>query len=233
MIDIIPEARLNLIIYYLRNDDVKEAYKLCKDMQPMKPQEYILLGVVNAMIGQKEDSREHLKRAQQYFQSVGTSASECDTIPGRQCMASCFFILKQFDDVLIYLKSIKSFFKNDDDFLWNYGIALAASGNYKEAEEVLLSIQNEKYKQEYCYKAWLARCYIMNSKPGLAWDLYVKMGSSNEALGLVQLIANDCYKTCAFYYAAKAFDVLERLDPNPEYWDGKRGACMYNYDHQH
>lgn len=28
-----------------------------------------------------------------------------------------------------------------------------------------------------------------------------------------------------FLYAAKAFDVLERLDPNPEYWEGKRGAC--------
>jgi len=30
----------------------------------------------------------------------------------------------------------------------------------------------------------------------------------------------------AFYYAAKAFDVLERLDPDPEYWEGKRGACV-------
>lgn len=29
-----------------------------------------------------------------------------------------------------------------------------------------------------------------------------------------------------FFYAAKAFDVLERLDPNPEYWEGKRGACV-------
>ena len=29
-----------------------------------------------------------------------------------------------------------------------------------------------------------------------------------------------------FYYAAKAFDVLERLDPNPEYWEGKRGGCV-------
>lgn len=27
-------------------------------------------------------------------------------------------------------------------------------------------------------------------------------------------------------YAAKAFDVLERLDPDPEYWEGKRGACV-------
>ena len=30
------------------------------------------------------DSREHLKVAQQYFQLLGASASECDTIPGRQ-----------------------------------------------------------------------------------------------------------------------------------------------------
>lgn len=54
---------------------------------------------------------------------MGASASECDTIPGRQCMASCFFLLKQFEDVLIYLKSIKTYFYNDDDFNWNYGIA--------------------------------------------------------------------------------------------------------------
>jgi len=30
----------------------------------------------------------------------------------------------------------------------------------------------------------------------------------------------------AFFYSAKAFDVLERLDPSPEYWEGKRGACV-------
>ena len=29
-----------------------------------------------------------------------------------------------------------------------------------------------------------------------------------------------------FYYAAKSFDMLERLDPNPEYWEGKRGAAI-------
>ena len=29
----------------------------------------------------------------------------------------------------------------------------------------------------------------------------------------------------SFYYSAKAFDVLERLDPSNEYWEGKRGAC--------
>lgn len=87
---------MNLVIYYLRHDEVQEAYELIKDLEPSVPQEYILKGVVNAVMGQKAGSREHLKLAQQFFQLVGASASECDTIPGRQCMASCFFLLKQF-----------------------------------------------------------------------------------------------------------------------------------------
>ena len=123
--------------------------------------------------------------AQQYFQLVGASASECDTIPGRlvrltgpgrparcgrnarigavhrtvrdgsresnllfaclpQCMAMCFFLLKQFEDVLIYLKSVKTYFYNDDDFNFNYAMAKSATGNYKDAEELLLVIQNER-----------------------------------------------------------------------------------------
>ena len=52
------------------------------------------------------------------------------------------------------------------------------------------------------------------------------MNSSTESFNLLQLIANDCYRMGHFLYAAKAFDVLERLDPDPEYWEGKRGACV-------
>ncbi|KAL9956958.1 hypothetical protein ACROYT_G038525 [Oculina patagonica] len=226
LVDVIPEARLNLVIYYLRQDDVVEAYNLIKDLEPTTPQEYILKGVVNAALGQEQGSREHLKIAQQYFQLVGGSASECDTIPGRQCMASCFFLLKQFEDVLIYLNSIKSYFYNDDSFNFNYAQAKAAVGNYKEAEEIFLLIQSEKIKNDYTYLSWLARCYIMNHKARPAWELYLKMETSGESFSLLQLIANDCYKMGQFYYAAKAFDVLERLDPNPEYWEGKRGACV-------
>ena len=43
------------------------------------------------------------------------------------------------------------------------------------------------------------------------------------------MIANECYKTGYFFYAVKAFDVLERLDPSPEYWEGKRGACVGSF----
>ncbi|XP_068237656.1 intraflagellar transport protein 56 [Palaemon carinicauda] len=226
LVDVIPEARLNLVIYYLKQDEIQEAYALLKDLEPTVPQEYILKGVVNAAIGQETGSRENLKVAQQYFQLVGGSASECDTIPGRQCMASCFFLLKQFDDVMLYLNSIKSYFYNDDTFNFNYAQAKAALGDYREAEEVFLLIQSEMIKSDYVFLSWLARCYIMNSKPRLAWELYLKMETSAEAFSLLQLIANDCYKMGQFYYAAMAFDVLERLDPNPEYWEGKRGACV-------
>lgn len=51
LIDIIPEARLNLVIYYLKNDDVNEAYQLIKDMECVLPKEYILKAVVHAVIG--------------------------------------------------------------------------------------------------------------------------------------------------------------------------------------
>lgn len=226
LLETIPEARLNLIIYYLRRQAVNDAYELIRDIDAATPQEYILKGVVHATLGQATGNRDHLKMAQQCFQLVGTAAQECDTIPGRQCMASFHFLMKNFEDVNVYLNSIKAYMYNDDDFNFNHGIALAATRNYKAAEEALLLIHNETYKAEYVYISWLARCYIMNGNPRSAWDLYLKMTSSNESFNLLQLIANDCYKMGHFLYAAKAFDVLERLDPDPEYWEGKRGACV-------
>jgi intraflagellar transport protein 56 len=324
LVDILPEARLNLVIFHLRNNDIKEAFHLVKDLKPNTPQEYILKGVVHASLGQNDGSDENLKTAQQYFQlvsfllshppplslgylgvlwllmgvQVGASASECDTIPGRQCMASCFFLLKQFEDVLIYLKSIKSYFSSggltsgrlrlpgtpvarseaymswaevssrrscvlsacavlfssflscplpdlpctltcvasfllprprtlpDDDFNWNYGLAKASVGEFAEAEEALLAIQNETYQSDPIFQHWLTRTYIMNNKPGLAWEMYLRMENSTVGHNLLQLIANDCYKMGHFLFSAKAFDVLERLDPAPEYWEGKRGACV-------
>jgi len=205
---------------------MQEAYELIKDLEPTTPQEYILKGVVNASVGQALGSREHIKMAQQFFQLVGASATECDTIPGRQCMAACFFLLKQFEDVNIYLNSIKAYMYNDDDFNWNHCISLCQTGNYAGAEEAMLLVTKESYKQEYCYISYLSRCYIMNGKPRDAWELYLKMDTSNESFNLLQLIANDCYRMGQFLYAAKAFDVLEKSDPDPEYWEGKRGACV-------
>lgn len=61
-----------------------------------------------------------MKNAQQYLHLVGGSAAECDTIPGRQSMASAFFLYGQFEEVLVYLNSIRSYFVNDNTFTYNY-----------------------------------------------------------------------------------------------------------------
>ncbi|KAK3907924.1 Intraflagellar transport protein 56 [Frankliniella fusca] len=214
LVDVIPEARLNLVIYYLKQDEVREAYQLIKDLEPAVPAEYNLKGVVNASMGQETGSREHIKFAQQYFELVGSSDSECDTIPGRQCMASCYFLMRQFSEVLLYLTSIKSYFYTDDTFNFNYAQAKCAVGNFKEAEEAFLLIQNEKIRN------------MMNGKPQMAWEIYLRLETSAESFNLLQLIANDCYRLGHFWFSAKAFDMLERLDPSPEHWEGKRGACV-------
>ena len=50
---VVPEARLNLVIYFMHNGDVQEAFELMKDIEPSSPQEYILKGVTNLAVGPK------------------------------------------------------------------------------------------------------------------------------------------------------------------------------------
>ena len=56
--------------------------------------------------------------------------------------------------------------------------------------------------------------------------MYLQQQTSQRSFALLQLIANECYSVGQFYWAARAFDVLERLDPEPQYWEGKQGACV-------
>jgi len=226
LVGVLPEARLNLTIHSLKNGEIQEAEKLMKSVEPSQPAEYILKAVIHLQLGNMEQSKEHLKTAQQFFQVVGQSATECDTIPGRQCMASCYFLLNQWDDVMLYLSSIKPYFLSEDSFNFNFGQALSKKGKWPEAEEALLAVRDEKITSDFVYVSWLTRCFIMNGKPNQAWENYLKTDSSQGTFTILSMIANDCYRTGQFYYSAKAFDVLERLDPSPEYWEGKRGACI-------
>lgn len=77
LLPVLPEARLNLVIYHLRQGNVNEGSELMSSVDPSAPSEYILKAIVNALQGQKNGDREALKVAQQYFQLVGGSASEC------------------------------------------------------------------------------------------------------------------------------------------------------------
>lgn len=54
LVDILPEARLNLVVYYLRQGENEEAYELIKDLEPAIPQEYVLKAIVNVVVGQEK-----------------------------------------------------------------------------------------------------------------------------------------------------------------------------------
>jgi len=114
LIDFIPEARLNLAIYHLKNGEVEDAAEILENIEPTTRDEFILKATSNVGLSQSCNimvgrSTGLLKEAQSYFETVGSSPSEADTIPGRMCMAQYFFLLEQFDDVNIYLGSIQSY----------------------------------------------------------------------------------------------------------------------------
>lgn len=114
----------------------------------------------------------------------------------------------------------------DDTFNFNYGQAKTACGHYKEAEEIFTQIKDPKIRSDYVYIASLTRCYVFNKKSQMAWEMYLKLETSTDSFNLLLLLANDCYRMGEFWYAAKAFDMLDRLEPNPEFWEGKRGAIV-------
>tara|TARA_B110000971_G_scaffold220644_1_gene264847 strand:- start:1104 stop:2198 length:1095 start_codon:yes stop_codon:yes gene_type:complete len=253
----LPEARLNLCVFHLNNGNSFDAFQLLKDCEPATPHEYILKGVTHAVMGQMDatefaekngqknnsttDQQEHLKRAQQCFQIVGASANECDTIPGRQSMASCFLLLEQHDDALVYLKSVSEFSKQDDDFHWNHGMASSAVGDWKTGLDELRAVRDGKYTNELPFKVWLAKCLVRNGKAPEAWTLCEETagggdletedeasldGAQNDLLYLLQVVADECYLVGEFYVAMRAFDELERLSDSDAFWVGKRGAAV-------
>lgn len=71
LVEIFPEAKLNLVIYHLKQKNWQDAYKLVSDLEPRNPKEYALKGVVCAAYGQEVDNSEILLQAQHDFQTVG------------------------------------------------------------------------------------------------------------------------------------------------------------------
>ncbi|KAF4320405.1 hypothetical protein BBO99_00005766 [Phytophthora kernoviae] len=222
----LEEAQLNLVLLHLKRREYHKAFALVEDLEPRNTAEQTIKAVLHGIIGEQTHSKEHIFLAEKYYHAAGSSSENCDTIPGRQCMASYYLLRKEFNEANVYLSSISTYLATDDAFNWNYGASLAAAGAYREAEEVLLRVQNPQLRSHLVLCGWLARCYIYSGRTSLAWEIYLKTENSESAFVLVKQIANDCYKVKEFFYAAKAFDVLERLDPDPEYWEGKRGACV-------
>lgn len=105
---------------------------------------------------------------------------------------------KYFDgSKMVHVVTPKIF--SDDTFNFNYAQAKTACNQFKEAEETFLLIQDPKIKSDYVYISNLARCYVMNGKPQLAWEMYLKMETGTESFNLLLLIANDCYRMGEFW----------------------------------
>ena len=212
------------------------------DLEPATPHEYVLKGVTHVAAGQAadvddRDAREHLKLAQQCFQIVGSSASECDTIPGRQSMASCFHLLDQHEDALVYLKSVAEFSKDDDDFHWNFGMCAAASGDWRAGEEELSRVANDAYRDELPHKTWLAKCLRANGKAAAAWALCEETAAAGDDAaedGAAERAAESrraaargggrVLRDRRVLRGDARFDELELLEDSDAFWEGKRGA---------
>ena len=78
-------------------------------------------------------------------------------------MASCYFLLNQWDDVMLYLSSIKPYFLSDDSFNFNFGQALCKKGKWPEAEEALLAVRNEKITSDFVYVRLVAKLQLTRS----------------------------------------------------------------------
>ncbi|CAL4138726.1 unnamed protein product, partial [Meganyctiphanes norvegica] len=119
LVDVIPEARLNLVIYYLKQDEIHEAYNLLKDLEPTVPQEYILKGVVNAAIGQEQGSHSPLKYSTRNTQ-IKSSGSNHLTIPGGQVLILCFLVLPRWCDIDFSWNFMRAFMYLFDNYNFRY-----------------------------------------------------------------------------------------------------------------
>ncbi|CAD5216238.1 unnamed protein product [Bursaphelenchus okinawaensis] len=211
LVDVVPEARLNLCIYYLKKNNIDAAFEMMENKDTFG-QNSLLRAITYTMKGYEERNKEMLESAARLFKDFGDTESDCDTIAGRQSMASAEFLWRQFDQALIYLRSIKNFFESDELFHYNYGQALAQSGEYVEAEQVLETLKDPEYIHDICYLLCLARSYIKNGKSEKAWDLCKSGENTHDIVRLLHLVANDCYIAESYYYSLKAFDHLHGID---------------------
>ena len=86
-------------------------------------------------------------------------------------------------------------------------------------------MQNNLYVQELSYCTWLARCYIKNKKPELAWNLYSSINEENR-IYFLKVIGGDSFRSKSFLIAARSFHKLSTLDIDFDYSEGTKSACV-------
>eukprot|EP00297_Palpitomonas_bilix_P003360 CAMPEP_0113885446 /NCGR_PEP_ID=MMETSP0780_2-20120614/10916_1 /TAXON_ID=652834 /ORGANISM="Palpitomonas bilix" /LENGTH=574 /DNA_ID=CAMNT_0000873375 /DNA_START=380 /DNA_END=2104 /DNA_ORIENTATION=- /assembly_acc=CAM_ASM_000599 len=220
------EAKFNSCVFNLKRGKWADAEETMAQMQPFSAVELNLKGVVLAVAGIEGNRTDKLESAASVFEQIGGSPAEKDTVLGRLCASSALIIRKRAIDALVYMESVKDYCQGEEQFKYNYAITLMSAKRYRDAEDQLRQCHDKSITDSSGYIMMLARCCIMRKSAKDAWELYLTMETSDASFELLRLIASDCYRVASFFYSLKAYDVLERLDPTDEYWEGKRGAAV-------
>jgi intraflagellar transport protein 56 len=220
------EARFNLAVLYMRDNNPTEAYNLLQKFQPLDINESILKATVWLSYGLLTSDAGFLEEASQIFAEIGDLEVVKDTVPGRQCLATSKFILTEYEETLRVLQSIEQAAADSDEFNYNKAMALAALSRWAEAESCFLRVKNTKFTNERFYGSWLCRCYIKNHKAEKAWELYTEATQTEDAKQLLQVIAGDCYVAGSHYYAMKAYDILSKFEGDPTLREGMIASAV-------
>jgi len=109
LVDVVEEAKINLATFHIIEGNSEDALEALEDVETLSSNSLIIKATALAMEGQAKMNRRMIKESRSYFERVGASTKDCDTIPGRQSMAASLFLGKNFDDANIYLSSIKQY----------------------------------------------------------------------------------------------------------------------------
>ncbi|KAK8882539.1 Intraflagellar transport protein 56 [Tritrichomonas musculus] len=225
LVDSLPEAKFNLALLYMMQNNCTEAFNLLQNFQPVDISEIVLRAIVILAFGQLNGDVNMIEESNSIFAEIGSMDVVKDTVPGRQCLATTKFIAGEYQETLRILDTIEQL-DSSDEFKYNKAMSLASLQRWMEAENYFLQVKNEYYKKEIFYVSWLCRCYIKNKKPESAWNLYQEATQTEDAKTLLQIIANDCYIEGFYYFSMKAYDVLAKFDDDATMREGMIASAV-------
>uniref|UniRef100_A0A915CTY8 Intraflagellar transport protein 56 n=1 Tax=Ditylenchus dipsaci TaxID=166011 RepID=A0A915CTY8_9BILA len=221
LVDVIPEARLNLVIYHLKKNDTDAAFLLMNHMEPQSTQDFMLKGITYCLKGTEDDSKEHLKAAAQFFKAVESPLRSVI----RLLVDSAWLQPTSFANNMMKYWFRRSLAKT-----------MFSTSTWDRPKLCASSMR----KQSKVWRMWPAATPLR--PPSLLFvfgkGLYSqwKGQTSLECLPtpsaqfpcLLRLVANDCYRMEEYVYAAKAFEELEkRAESSRAYHNtAKRAACV-------
>ncbi|KAA0148215.1 hypothetical protein FNF29_06874 [Cafeteria roenbergensis] len=150
-------------------------------IKPVAPPSNIVKAVVHAELGQASGTGSTSARAVKYFQLVH---------------GQLLLILRQFSPTVnVYLALDQALrLQATASSTGTMESRWPPSMTTRRRSRFCCRSPTSRSHPEYVYIAWLARCYIMNGKAKLAWELYLRAETGPTPMLLLNQIANDCYR---------------------------------------